>query len=615
MPMVFFISKERRFKVAVTKLFDTWQVEGQLPEPFQEEIKKAGGVKYTTNEAFCSMHNHLSRGRKATLYPAVLQAILQLLRAEEGENCIAAGIQLEKEGETTFFCLEYEKQEGRCYIAYNPKNGRFSEGIFMQPGLTRALPEVSQSGSHGEEFLALFAYASLEDKGNLYDQEFHDYYEALKDQYRCGWSDRDKTLHVAFVLCDNLYRRIENGESLKEAGIPFDKDAFERGAIEHLTYTVVQSGIYSPNEKGIGEFLVFEQLERRIEYEIGEMQKKYGRGEKLPTHLERLVPKLPSSYKVGPDAVKILNIIQKTPLRTFLITGSAGVGKSTDAKILARVLGVPYYFFTCGPNTDEMEMIASMVPNTGKRAEDDMAYPFFDDMLMDPASALQEISGVYENGIDAEAAFQKILSAVYERGYRMAKQEKDFTLVESPIIKGCKQPSVIEIQEPTLMERPATMARLNALLDDTAAIELLNGEVIYRHPETVIVMTTNLNYIGCKMFNESVLSRIGMVQHREDMNVNQMVARAMRKTGFKDIALLKKMADIALQIREHIKAEDIRGGVCEYREYEDWVWAYQVEHDICESAQNTIVGKASMEPSERDEIMDIYVKPHFMTAA
>ena len=90
-----------------------------------------------------------------------------------------------------------------------------------------------------------------------------------------------------------------------------------------------------------------------------------------------------------------------------------------------------------------------------------------------------------------------------------------------------------------MIERPAALVKLNSLLDDTAAITLLNGEVIYRHPETIIILTTNLNYAGCRNFNESVLSRVQFVQHRKDMTVEQMVQRASRRTGFTDMGTLK----------------------------------------------------------------------------
>ena len=109
-----------------------------------------------------------------------------------------------------------------------------------------------------------------------------------------------------------------------------------------------------------------------------------------------------------------------------MMTGSAGVGKSTDAQIIAQVLGYPYYFFTCGPDTDELSLVASMVPNTRKDKERALSFPTCEDMLMDPASALKEMTGEYQCGISREEAFSEILSAVYEQGRQAAGKEKDF---------------------------------------------------------------------------------------------------------------------------------------------------------------------------------------------
>ena len=601
----------------ITKLFENWQIEKTLPQPFQKEVDKKRGVKYSTDPQCCSIHNKVTRGKKATLYPGVISAILKLLEAESGKEVAAAGTQTGKNGDVIYYCLEYVKEEKRRVLTYNPKNGQFKGGIYDESdygGTIRFLPEVRQDSDDGEEFLAILAYASIEGKGNLYNLEFRSQYEKLKAQFQSGWPDREEMMRAAYICSDNLYQRIIDREWIGEDGIPFDNSHLSNESVPCLTYNMIRSGVYSPNEVGIGKFLVFEKTNIRMEYEIAEMQKTYFLNLRFPDEVKRLIPSLPDQYKVGADAEKILRAVAKTPVRTFMITGSAGVGKSTDAKIIAQVLGVPYYYFTCGPNTDEMELIASMVPNTSRKSVQNVRYPLFEDMTMDPATALNEVSGLYESGIGQEEAFQKILEAVFQKGYQSAKEEKDFSMVESSIIEACKRPSVIEIQEPTLMERSATLARLNALLDDTASIELLNGEIINRHPETIVILTTNMNYIGCRQFNESVLSRMGMVQHREDMSVSQMVNRAMRKTGFQDDVLLRKMAEIAVQIREHIKNEEIRGGICEYREYEDWVWSCMIESNILEAARDTVVGKASMEASEREEIMDVYIRPYFEEA-
>ena len=141
--------------------------------------------------------------------------------------------------------------------------------------------------------------------------------------------------------------------------------------------------------------------------------------------------------------------------------------------------------------------------------------PVFYDLQMDPASALCVLSGTYEEGISEEAAFEKLLRLAYEKGYESARAEKDFLLRESEIIKACRLPSVLEIQEPSMIEKPGTLTRLNSLFDDGAVTDLINGEKIKRNKDTIVIMTTNLDYVGCGNFNQSVLSRMSMIQPKQ----------------------------------------------------------------------------------------------------
>lgn len=199
---------------------------------------------------------------------------------------------------------------------------------------------------------------------------------------------------------------------------------------------------------------------------------------------------------------------------------------TTDSKIIAQALGYPHFVFTCGPNTEETSLMVSILPNIDSCTLPKEDWPTMEDFSMDPATAVAELTGTYPAGIPKEEAFRKILEEIYQRGYDRAKGEKDFIKKESTIIQACRMPSVIEIQEVSMIEKPGTLTRLNALFDDCAKTDLLNGELIERHPDTVVIFTANLDYIGCQMFNESVLSRMNLIQHRKGMSAKDM-ARAL----------------------------------------------------------------------------------------
>lgn len=322
------------------------------------------------------------------------------------------------------------------------------------------------------------------------------------------------------------------------------------------------------------------------------------------------IPSLPEDYLVSKEAEEILQMVDKTPARLFMLTGDAGTGKTTDARMIAQILGLPYYVFTCGPGTDELELLATTVPNMGGTAHLEMELPRLEDIEMDPASALATVNGIYEEGISLEKAFQEILKAVYEKGYEKSKNEKDFLLKKSEIVKACREPSVIEIQEPAMIEKPGTLTRLNSLFDDGAVTDLVNGEQIRRNPDTIVIMTTNLDYVGCQNFNQSVLSRMNLIQPKEALTEEEMAKRAMKRTGFKNKELLSFMAATVCKIHEYLIEQDITDGVCGYRELENWVLSYMVSNDLRRSAWTALLSKASMDREEQGTMERVFLLPH-----
>lgn len=325
-----------------------------------------------------------------------------------------------------------------------------------------------------------------------------------------------------------------------------------------------------------------------------------------------LVPKLPENYDVPEEVSDILEAVLNTPMRVFMSAGESGTGKTTNARMVAQMLGLPYYSFTCGEGTDEVDLVSSMIPNIGgTKAVETAVFPTYEDMMMDPASALERVTGIYEEEIDKETAFQEILARIYQKGYQSGQGEKDYIMVESSIVTGCRRPSIIEIQEPSVITKPGTLVRLNGLLDDGASITLTSGEVVRRNPETVILLTTNMGYRGCKGFNEFVLSRMRMVLYSDPLTSEEMVYRIQKKITVLEPGMLKKMADAVCAIQKHCRTEMITGGVCGYREYEDWVWAYLVQKDVRKAALRTIVAKAAPEEEEREEIYKTQILTRF----
>lgn len=600
--------------MAKTGLFEAWTFSRPLPHPFSDEAAKRGS-KHSTEASCLSVHNLATRGRKATLHGPTLHGLMLLAEMMDGDAKGALGIQKES-NKMKWYCMETVKETGgieeRRVFVYEPLSGRVNAGV-QNGSMYSHFPRLGEQGATGKEIIMLAAYASTVKEGALYNTEFDSAFAVFRSQKKANFPDLDRTMQAAFLCCDNLYRRLENRAVLRDNGIPFHQDGISSGNIPLLVKARLNNGYYAPSKVEFGEFklLKIQAAVSRVET-LGDLKGKYDRHFPLTEKEQRMVPALPDFYQVPEEVLEIVNAVTNTPMRVFMSAGESGTGKTTNAKMVAQLLGLPYYFFTCGEGTDEVELVSSMIPNTGKRtAVSTSAMPTFQDMMMDPATALEQVCGIYEEGISQEEAFQRILSRLYQDGYQKGQSEKDYVMVESSIVTACRRPSVIEIQEPSVITKPGTLVKLNGLLDDGAAITLTDGEVVRRNPETIVLLTTNMGYRGCKAFNESVLSRMRMILYSEPLKAQDMVKRIRKKVPMVDQSTLKMMAETVCSLQKYLKTEMISGGVCGYREYEDWVWAYVVQQDICKAALRTIVAKAAPEEEDRNEIYKTQILTKF----
>ena len=595
----------------MSNLYETWTLKQEIPEPFAGIVQKNGGRRTSLKQEDCSRYN-TGRAKSAVLHPPTLRAILSLLRLMDGRESGAAGHQ-DSNGEVNFYCLEYQKPDGKYALVYNSRNGKVQGLRRLGQGL-EPLPPVSETGSNGEEYMAVFAYLSIDGNDGLCNTEFASHFFDLHEHF-AGHKilGEEALLHCAFVCCDNLYRRIESGGAIGEGTIPLEESQI--GNPEFIPQNLLRTGVYSPNTTDYGEFEILSTKPILQETTIGQMKGRFHQGRKYPEEYACMIPNLPEYYRVNVETQEILSMIVNTPARFFMLAGESGAGKTTDSKIIAQALGYPHFVFTCGPNTEETSLMVSILPNIDSCTLPKEDWPTMEDFSMDPATAVAELTGTYPAGIPKEEAFRKILEEIYQRGYDRAKGEKDFIKKESTIIQACRMPSVIEIQEVSMIEKPGTLTRLNALFDDCAKTDLLNGELIERHPDTVVIFTANLDYIGCQMFNESVLSRMNLIQHRKGMSAKDMARRAVERTGCQEFDTIYGMAQIVTKIHRHLLRKQVQGGVCGYRELENWVWSYLASGDVLNASFHTVVSKASPYPEDREEILKTYILPYFEMAA
>ena len=266
---------------------------------------------------------------------------------------------------------------------------------------------------------------------------------------------------------------------------------------------------------------------------------------------KKMVPVIDEHYVMPDEVIEVCKLIKETsnnfiPKRNFMFRGPSSTGKTSMAKAIAAKLGLPYAFITCCADTESYDFLGQFIPTTSSNDET-------------------------KSGFRYEAT--------------------DF-------IEGIKNGWVVEVQEPYTIAKQGVLTSLNSLLDDCGGIRLKDGTYIKRHPDAVVIFTTNVSYVGCKKPNQSVLRRMHGVYDVLMPSKQTVFDRVKALTNFNNDVLLNKMISTAFKINKELIESCIDDGVCGVTEIVDWVQTYQVLGDVVLAAKSTIVSKAT------DEIED-----------
>ena len=590
--------------MANSKIFDSWTWNRRLPTPFDDvsvNIKSSIHLSKYNTEAT----------KTATLHGAALSAILQQMELQlvpSDENAGAVGMQGD-----AMYVAEYPSKTGELHaVVFNRTTGKFTAGRYddiTQPPKPYILKESEQSGS--ALFFALMDIA-------LEDEEFLWNYNMLLEQKKIGFPSLNTAAEYAYVLCDNLYRRVKKADTLGSAGIHIVTPS--TGNLSSFTAINLNRGVYNPDTLLFGKFRVFTVSQSPGKKKTNTVEHKdfvlgYQLRERELTEEEmRLVPELPEWYVVPEEVVNICKHAQQTtksnrPMRNFLLRGNAGTGKTEGAKAIAAGLGLPYMHLTCSANTEIFDIMGQMMPvtdNQGLAAE----YPTFEDIRMDAATAYFKLTGEYIEEVSEDEVYTKLLEVIAKDTKKSEGDTKQqFAYVESPLIQAMRKGYVLELQEPTVISNPGVLVGLNSLLDTCGAVTLPTGERVERHPDTVVVVTTNIGYEGCRSLNQSILSRMDLIIDMEEPDVDTLVKRVSGITGCKEKGKLKIMAQIVSSIQQKCRMNLIDDGCCGVRELISWVQSYMICGDIMEAARYTILPSVSADPENRAEIMSTCIEP------
>lgn len=591
----------------VSKLIANWTFNKRtLPEPFKD---------YSDSPRFIDLASEYCTQAKmqCTLHASILRAVLAYMDLDEPLNGSEPEGAIGSQG-NDFTVAEYPSHMGELHVVvFNRLTGKFIAGRYNKP-VDRSAEPNRYVLKEGENSGAALLFALLPTA--LADEEFNEYYQELKRHRRDDYSDLETAAQTAAVLCDNLYRRLRYGDTLPPA-CALRNEIPNSGVVSPLKTMMVDNGTYAPTNSIAGSFKVLlpggQTRRPHVMIKREDFIGKYPLSESrtLTSNEELSVPSLPDWYII-PQEIKMIcehakaTTASQQPMRNFLLRGPAGTGKTEGAKAVAAGLHLPYRCMTCSANTEMLDLLGQIMPdveNTSHKIRG--MYPTIQDITLDPATAYEKLTNIYDETVSEEIVFQKLIDIVSADALQSndgMKNSQRFKYVDTPLVEAIRNGYVLELQEPTVIANPGVLVGLNSLLDRCNSVFLPNGEVIRRHPDTVIVVTTNVEYAGCKGMNQSVLSRMNLIMDIDEPDEDTLVERVIGVTGCTDKSAVTTMAQIVRSISEYCRQNLITDGCCGVRELISWVQSYMICGNIQEAAKITVISSISADIDSREEV-------------
>lgn len=563
-----------------------------------------------------SIHN--KTGVTSTISVTLYKALRAYAKAQEGSENIGVGVTQDKSYIAEICHSDSDTSKETCICIVKP-SGAVYAGV--HDGTVMSRFTIGRNNRGGTVlFLALM-------KKIMADQEAEDTFGKIRPYLLLNPEIESLSMYGEefqenlAMLCDNIYQRcIVKGTSadITLGSIPTS------GKLKEVSEMQLASEKMKPIET-IGTFHLFKGSKKnntsRSAYSSATFKGAYqiDTARVLTSEEEQMVPVLNEDWVIPEEAEKICKHIKNTsgmpePSRTFYLEGLAGSGKTTIASIVAAGLNLPKVVYTCHAGTEIFDFIGQVMPTGSSNKRDfhsivkDNGYPSIEDIHYDLEGSYKALTGEkLPLGMDEYGCISILIDKVMKDSDKTA-----FMYVESDFIKAIKYGWVCEIQEPASVLQQGVLVGLNSLLEPNGVITLPTGEMIRRHPDTVIIFTANpSNYKGCDTLNQSIISRANMKLRIESSDVDAMARKAMAVTGFKDFNTARNMADIVFRISRYLIENEIDDGVCGQRELKDWLQAAIVEGEdsYYSTAIDTVIGKATEDLEEKEAIIDGFLKP------
>ncbi len=580
---------------------------------------------------------------ESTLCGSVIKAVHAMCRCMNGTGEGAVG-----QIDTNKSVAEYKSSVGPdAYhlVVFDAASGSALASVYDKN--TELIEQYVAHPSQRDGAAIFFALMPFLMSDAEFDETFQEYY----DQFIAGYPDMAKATESMAILCDNAYRRIKDDTCPAHINITVDKS----GNLMRVSQGQLDSGSFVPTSVTAGEFTIFAKTGPAVIKKAGVVVEHTDFVGKYPLTPGRtlsalelsLIPKLPEWYIIPPEVVDICKHAQKTTgrpmqMRNFLLRGPAGTGKTMGAKAIAAGLGLPYMKYTCSANTEIFDFTGMIFPETDAvstgsseldrereilKSMGGISYanvakllrlPDLDDMDYDPAGVYQALTGVENLAATVQDCMSVVLEKVTEKVQALSKRAENrqssgqnYTYVETDFVKALKHGYLVEVQEPSTIIQPGVLVGLNSLLEQEGSITLPTGEIIRRHPDTVVIVTTNVSYEGCRSMNQSVVDRMSLVKDIELPEPEVMVQRAMAVTGCADEYLVSQMVQVVNDMADYCRKNSITDGACGMRSLIDWVISAEISGDPYLSAKYTVISKATADEEDREALITTILDPMF----
>lgn len=598
-----------------------------LPSPYDTRKSKKVKISSTYGD-----------GLEATLSCSFIKAIHAYLRCIDGSGQGALG---ELDGRSI---AEYKSAltPGAYHlVVYDAASGNIMASVYDQDTDLMEVYELNGKGRDGSAInMALLPVL-------LKDEEFRDTLEEYREQFALGLPDIDEAARRMAILCDNAYRRIVDQTCPAHIKLNVDK----AGNLTRVSRANIDAGRFVPKTVLAGEFIIFAKTGPAptyappgvIDHKDFVGQHSLNSSRILTAREQMLIPQLPPWYIIPKEVVGICKHAVKTtskalPMRNFLLRGPAGTGKTMGAQAIAAGLNLPYVKYTCSANTEVFDFIGQVFPDTAAASTGDptldqeretlsamggmtyanvaklMKLPDLADMDYDPEGVYLALTGQQNPGVSAQDCMQIVLEQVAAKlralcAVQAPEKSQSYTYIETDFIRALKYGWLVEVQEPTVIMQPGVLVGLNSLLEQAGAITLPTGEVITRHPDAVVVVTTNISYEGCRGLNQSVIDRMSLARDIELPAPDVMAQRAIAVTGYEDEVEVMKMVKVVCDMADFMRKNGIADGNCGMRSLIDWISSTEVTGDPYISALYTVVAKATADEEDRFALISSVLEP------